>query len=165
LRSDQVRETDPWARGVVLSFDFVTKDLKDYYSKNSPQGAYEVLKRFLLKNGFEYLRDSDYKNKFMDKVDTVDLLYSFSRDHKWFPHCINKVNISPNITALDISNDIKALGDEDWKKEKDAENAGKSQEKQAPLSEYKNLIEKARLTRMTDKPDIGSDGKKMENER
>jgi len=29
----------------------------------------------------------------------------------------------PNITALDISNDIKALGDEDWKKEKDAENA------------------------------------------
>ena len=112
MRSDQVRETDPWARGVVLSFDFVTKDLKDYYSKNSPQGAYEVLKRFLLKNGFEHLRDSDYKNKFMDKVDTVDLLYSFSRDHKWFPHCINKVNISPNITALDISNDIKALGDE-----------------------------------------------------
>lgn len=37
-----------WMRGVVLSFDLDTAKLKSYFSKTSPQGAYDVIKRFCL---------------------------------------------------------------------------------------------------------------------
>lgn len=56
----QFNNKNLWAKGIVLSFDFEIDKLKKYYSKTSPQGAYEIMKRFLLKNGFEHLKDSDY---------------------------------------------------------------------------------------------------------
>lgn len=110
------QEKGLWARGVVLSFDFVTQDLRDNFSNSSPQGAYDVIKAYLIKNGFEHLKDTDYKHDSINKLDTVDLLYQFAQNNKWFPYCIKKVNISPNIATLDISEEIKAFQDEDWKK-------------------------------------------------
>lgn len=103
-----------WENGVVLSFDFVVDDLKTYYSETSPQGAYEVIKNFLLKNGFEHLKDSDYKNVHIDDLETADLLYHFSRENKWFPYCLKKMDISPNVIKLDVSRDIWAFRDEEW---------------------------------------------------
>ena len=103
-----------WENGVVLSFDFVVDDLKTYYSETSPQGAYEVIKNYLLKNGFEHLKDSDYKNAHIDDLETADLLYHFSRENKWFPYCLKKMDISPNVIKLDVSRDIWAFRDEEW---------------------------------------------------
>ena len=48
---------------MVLSFDLDAEKLKLYYSKTSTQGAYAVIKRYLLKNGFEHRKDSDYVNQ------------------------------------------------------------------------------------------------------
>jgi len=110
-----------WMRGVVLSFDLDTAKLKSYFSKTSPQGAYDVIKRFLLNNGFEHKKDSDYVNVNIDKVATVDLLVDFADENKWFPLCINKMNISPNVETLDISIQIERLTDKEWKKQKDIE--------------------------------------------
>ena len=118
----QSKDTSLWNNGVVLSFDLDTSKLRAYYSKTAPQGAYEVLKRFLLKNGFRHMKDSDYVNDSIDKVSTVKLLYRFTKVHKWFSLCVNKVNISPNVKVLDISEQIQQLADENWKRQKDKEN-------------------------------------------
>lgn len=51
----------------------------------------------------------------IDKVATVDLLVDFADENKWFPLCINKMNISPNVETLDISIQIERLTDKEWK--------------------------------------------------
>lgn len=120
--SQNSRSKGLWTNGVVLSFDLSTIKLKDYFSKTSPQGAYDIIKRFLIKNGFEHRKDSDYVNSNIDKVSTVDLLVDFSDRNKWFPLCVNKMNISPNIETLDVTAQLEGLIDEDWKNQKDKEN-------------------------------------------
>lgn len=84
-RSDQRKGSGVWADGVLLTFDLVMAELERYYSAKNPQNAYNVIKRFLIQNGFEHLRDTDYKNPNIDKVDTVDLLYHFSQKTNGFP--------------------------------------------------------------------------------
>ena len=122
LPSNNKRNESLWRNGVVLSFDLSIAKLKDYFSNSSPQGAYDIIKRFLLNNGFEHKKDSDYVNTNIDKIDTVDFLVDFSEDHKWFPLCVNKMNISPNIETLDITTQLEGLIDEEWKVQKDKEN-------------------------------------------
>ncbi len=125
MSSDQTKaRRSQWARGVVLSFDFDTARLRTYFSQTSPQGAYAVIKQFLKKNGFEHRKDSDYVNETIDKVDTVDLLVEFADEHKWFPICVNKMNISPNVVTLDITAELELLIDEDWKAEQDRKQPG-----------------------------------------
>lgn len=46
----------------VCSCTKIANQGKYDYSKTSPQGAYEAIKRYLLKNGFEHRKDSDYIN-------------------------------------------------------------------------------------------------------
>ena len=108
-----------WTNGVVLSFDFAVDDLKVYYSQTAPQGAYEMIKSYLVKNGFKHLKDSDYKNEKIDDLETVDLLYHFSKKNKWFPFCLKKMDISPNVIKLDIAMDIWAFRDDEWGKERE----------------------------------------------
>lgn len=114
----QSKDKGIWTNGVVLSFDFVVDDLKIYYSETAPQGAYEVIRSYLVKNGFEHLKDTDYKNESIDDLETANLLYHFSVKHKWFPFCLKKMDISPNVEKLDISTDIWAFRDEEWGKAK-----------------------------------------------
>lgn len=119
-----------WANGVVLTFDFVVDNLKVYYSSTAPQGAYKAIKSYLIKNGFEHLKDSDYKNEKIDDLETADLLYHFSVKNKWFPFCLEKLDISPNVIKLDVSADIRAFCDEEWGKEqeeKSRKNSGKKE--------------------------------------
>ena len=111
-----------WENGVVLSFDLDTNLLKLYYSSTSPQTAYTDIKKFLVNNKFEHKRDSDYVNPNINKIGTVELIRNFSKNNKWFPICVNKINISPNIQSLDISSDIIKLVDEEWKNKKAIEN-------------------------------------------
>ncbi len=102
---------DRYVNGVVLSFDLKIKSLEKYYSKTSPKNAYKVIRNFLEKNGFVSLKDSDYLNKKIDDVKTSLLLIDFSLDNKWLPLCVQKMNISPNVENLDISDTIKKLCD------------------------------------------------------
>ena len=99
-------KNDTWPNGVVLSFDLDTKLLKKYYSINYT-GAYKIIKNFLLKNGFEHNQDSDYINPNMTRVDAVDTLVDLSYKYTWFPLCVKKVNLSPNVEVLEVSNEIR----------------------------------------------------------
>jgi vapD-related protein len=128
---------DLWKNGVVLSFDLDTKLLKKYYSKTSPQNAYRDIKKYLIENGFGHTKDTDYVNTKIEKVDTIQILNDFSYDNKWFPICVNKINISPNVKSLDISLQINKLTDEKWKMQRDNElkkdKSDKSIEKRSSL--------------------------------
>lgn len=68
---------------------------------------YKVMKNFLLKNGFEHLKDSDYLSLGLNRFKTSILLKDFSFKNKWFPLCIEKLILSPNIESLDVSNTIR----------------------------------------------------------
>lgn len=97
-----------WSDGVVLSFDFRTDALRRHYSATSPQGAYAIFKAFLCKHGFTPLKDSDYKCTDMDDESARAILVKFASENEWFPLCISKATISPNIVGLDVSNEVRA---------------------------------------------------------
>ena len=106
--------------GVVVSFDFIYDDLRRYYSQKSPQGAYAVIERAFVSKGFQKLGDSDYKHDTIDEAAALKIIADFAKREKWFPVCIRKVIVSPNVPNLDISDDIRAFyTDDEWKREKD----------------------------------------------
>jgi virulence-associated protein VapD len=112
--------------GVVVSFDFIIEQLRHYYSETSPQGAYAVIERAFVKQGFEKLKDSDYKHDSISEAKALKIVADFAKQEKWFPVCINKVIISPNVPSLDISENIKAFyTDDEWKQKKDEEYAAR----------------------------------------
>lgn len=125
-----------YKNGTILTFDLSINNLKKYYSKTSPKNAYRYIKNFLLKNGFEHLKDSDYLNKNIRDVETSLLMLDFGANNKWFPLCVEKLNISPNVERLDISDNIKNLVDEDWLKEKDLENLKSYEKKDIDISNF-----------------------------
>lgn len=93
--------------------------LRRYYSDKSPKNAYGEIKKMLKREGFEHKKDSDYVNEEIDKVKTVIIIEEFSQENKWFPLCVNKINISPNVESLDISVMISRLIDEKWQEKID----------------------------------------------
>lgn len=109
-----------FGEGVVVSFDLVTDNLKRYYSEKSPQGAYAVIAKEFKRKGFEKLKDSDYRHTSMSEADALEVISKFAKSEKWFPVCISKVIVSPNVPKLDISDRMKEyFTDTDWKNEKD----------------------------------------------
>lgn len=134
-----------WKNGVVLSFDFRVDDLKTYYSEKYPQAAYRVIKDFLVKNGFEHLKDSDYKSLSYDDVGATKLLYEFAKENKWFPFCLEKMDISPNVVKLDISHDLWEVRDDKWAEERLGKNGRiadeKTSEKGSTMADWKKEIE------------------------
>lgn len=106
--------------GVLLTFDFKVSTLKRYYSRTSPQGAYEKFSQYLIKNSFEKTKDSDYISWNLNKQGAVDVIAEFAKTNKWFPLCVEKISVTPTVSIWDISEQIKiAYTDEDWKAEQD----------------------------------------------
>lgn len=130
-----------WDRGIVLSFDFKIDKLRRYYSKESPENAYKVVKNFLLKNGFEHLKDSDYLSLGLNRFKTSILLKDFSFKNKWFPLCIEKLILSPNVESLDVSNTIRTFIDDDFKRVKDLAFFDQNNSKTRTVSDWKKKIE------------------------
>lgn len=117
---------DFFGKGVVVSFDLVTANLKKYYSEKSPQGAYEVIAKEFENHGFEKLKDSDYRNNAMSEFDALEMIKNFAQKEKWFPASVDKIIVSPNVPRLDISDTVKEVfADKDWINAKDKEYAEK----------------------------------------
>lgn len=108
--------------GVVVSFDFIIENLRRYYSETSPQGAYAAIERAFVRQGFQKLGDSDYKHDTINEAKALKIVADFAKKEKWFPVCINKVIVSPNVPSLDISDNIRSFyTDDKWKQQKDTE--------------------------------------------
>ena len=106
-----------WKNGVILSFDLDTNKLKEYYTGNTFNKAYRDIQRYLISEGFSHLKDSDYINENIQEFNAHKIIMEFSEENKWFPFCINKLNISPNIEKIDISDEIRKLQDKEWEEE------------------------------------------------
>ena len=78
-----------------LSFDLSIDNLELYYSNKNINQAWDDIKRFMTKNGFEHSQYSAYisKNK-MSMYDIRDFMKSMYIRLPWFPLCANKVMLS-----------------------------------------------------------------------
>jgi virulence-associated protein VapD len=121
-KGEPVNRKKLFGNGVVVSFDFIVDNLRRYYSETSPQGAYAVIEQAFVKQGFQKLGDSDYRHDSISEAKALKIVADFAKNEKWFPVCINKVIISPNVPSLDISDNIRDFyTDDDWKQQKDLE--------------------------------------------
>ncbi len=140
-----------WKNGVFLTFDLPINDLKTYYSNTSPQNAYTVIRKYLVANGFEALGDSDYRNFNINKLQTLKLFDEFSKKHKWFVFCLDKLDIAPNTKRLDVAPQFRLTGDKEFKKQKEEEykkilerekaNNKKSVSNNKPVNKKDNLLD------------------------
>lgn len=101
-----------------IIFWFWYRKLKEFYPLNDWRKAFKDIRKYLEERDFIPLKDSDYKNEKINKVGSTILLYEFGIENEWFGKCINKINISPNIEILDISDDVKSYLEE-YHKEKE----------------------------------------------
>jgi len=71
-----------------LNFDLDTKKLKEHYLNNNYTEAYNDIKKFLLKNGFEHRQGSGYiSEKEISKVKTLDIIKKLNNNHPWLETC------------------------------------------------------------------------------
>ena len=66
-------------------------------------------------------KDSDYLHLDMDIEDTAKVILKFAQTNKWFPLCVNKVNVVPNVKTRDLLPRISEYLDIDYQKEKEDE--------------------------------------------
>ena len=135
-------------KGVILTFDFVIKNLEKYYSYKSPKNAYREIGKFLIENGFEKTRDSDYVSDKYNRLNAIGILDEFSKNNKWFSLCIRKVSVAPIDSSWELSDLFQKDIDMDFKLEKDrqyeelvdkeSKNQSKTQQKSSFLKRIKN---------------------------
>lgn len=68
------------------------------------------------------------------------------QQNKWFPFCLEKMDISPNVVRLDISHDLWEVCDDKWAEERLEKNGKaedeKTSEKGSTMADWKKKIEK-----------------------
>lgn len=73
----------------LVAFDLSTEALKKYYPSKSWENAYDVIKRHMLKNGFEWLQGSVYASKRpMSPYQTAEVLKNLVAKHPWLNVCM-----------------------------------------------------------------------------
>lgn len=78
-----------------LSFDLNLDNLKLYYQNKNINQAWDDIKRFMKKNGFEHNQYSAYISKDrMSRYDIRDFMESMYKKLPWFPLCANRVMLS-----------------------------------------------------------------------
>lgn len=78
-----------------LSFDLNIDNLKMYYPNKNINQAWDDIKRFMTKNGFEHNQYSAYISKDrMSRYDIRDFMESMYKKLPWFPLCANRVMLS-----------------------------------------------------------------------
>ncbi|TRW28188.1 hypothetical protein FL857_01605 [Criibacterium bergeronii] len=96
-------------KGVSVTFDFKVDDLKKYYSYTSPNNAYRIVGDYLLNNGFEKTKDSDFVSYVNNLKRTIQLIDEFSEEHLWFTPSLTKLAITPINEIWDLSENYKKL--------------------------------------------------------
>lgn len=72
-----------------IAFDLDTKALEVYYPSEHWRNGYEVIKRHMLKNGFEWLQGSVYMSvKPMSSAKTTRILGNLVKRNPWLNLCM-----------------------------------------------------------------------------
>lgn len=140
-------------KGVMLTFDFKIEDLKKYYSFTSPKNAYKVVGEYLVKNGFEKTKDSDYVSYSNNLESSIEILDAFSEKFKWFTPSLTKLSVTPITQIWDLSHEYKSLyNNKEFMMKKEAQYNAKIKEKEEVkkpsllnrLSKKKDDLEKSK---------------------
>ncbi len=72
-----------------IAFDLDTKALENYYPNEHWRGGYEVIKKHMLRNGFEWLQGSVYvSTKPMSSAETTRILGNLVKKNPWLNLCM-----------------------------------------------------------------------------
>ena len=72
-----------------IAFDLDTKALEKYYPGQHWRGSYEIIKRHMLKNDFEWLQGSVYVSaRPMSSAETTRILGSLVKRNPWLNLCM-----------------------------------------------------------------------------
>ncbi len=78
----------------AINFDIDTKKYEEYTNKKSPT-AYEEIRQFLLKNGFEHRQGSGYISKeSLDDRKVTAIIINMSLKLEWMKHCIKQIDVT-----------------------------------------------------------------------
>lgn len=94
----------------AIYFDLRIEDLKKFYSKNAPKGAYRRIKTFMLSNGFDHAQYSGYHSrKKMTDLEVIDVIEKMRDALPWLGKCANHfevTNIGANSDLMHVFEDI-----------------------------------------------------------
>lgn len=78
----------------AINFDIDTKKYEEYTGKHSP-AAYEEIKRFLKRNGFEHRQGSGYISKeSLSDNDITALMINMTITFDWFKYSIKQFDVT-----------------------------------------------------------------------
>jgi len=90
-----------------LNFDLDTKKLKEHYLNNSYTEAYNDIKKFLIKNGFEHRQGSGYiSENDMSSQEVADIIKALSNKYSWLKHCFKTFDSYDIGDRFDLANII-----------------------------------------------------------
>jgi len=98
-----------------INFDLNTKKLKEHYPNKNYTEAYNDIKKFLLKNGFEHRQGSGYiSQKELSNYEVSSILKELSKQYTWLKDCYKAIdcfNLDEKI-GLDFANVISRKADQ-----------------------------------------------------
>lgn len=72
-----------------ISFDLDTNALKQYYPSQSWNNAYEIIKRYMIKQGFSWIQGSVYiSNRAITSTEVTGLLDKLVQQNPWLSQCM-----------------------------------------------------------------------------
>jgi len=93
-----------------LNFDLDTKKLKEHYSSKNYTEAYNDIKKFLLKNGFEHRQGSGYISKeAMTRIAVTSVIKEINIKYPWlYPCCktLDYYDVGKEHSGLEILENI-----------------------------------------------------------
>jgi len=90
-----------------LNFDLNTNKLKEHYPNNNYTEAYNDIKKFLLKNGFEHRQGSGYiSENDMSSQEVADIIKALSNKYSWLKHCFKTFDSYDIGNRFDLANII-----------------------------------------------------------
>lgn len=94
-----------------LNFDLDTNKLKEIYPNKSYTQAYDDIKRFLLKNGFEHRQGSGYiSKKDMSELKVVSIIKDLNKTNSWLKDCcktLDYYDVGKAFNGLDIFDKVQ----------------------------------------------------------
>jgi len=122
-----------------LNFDLDTKKLKEHYPNKNYTNAYEDIKKFLIKNGFEHRQGSGYISKeAMTRMAVTSVIKELYKEFNWiYPCCktLDYYDVGKEHSGLEILENIQKDKDKTLKIDKTKESEARKVEKEKEIKQ------------------------------
>ena len=99
-------------KNYVVYFDFSMEMLRKNYNAQYPENAYNILRRFLEKNGFHHHQGSVYHTDHETlKIDVIEVFDKMFEKYKWMEPSLRSCSIAELGREYDLLNMVQWHGD------------------------------------------------------